>query len=287
MRRLCVSPDDGSRLADLVLDGIQIPAASPVDLGSWRRAIREGACDVQVRGYSHVFVPTAGDGATTTGARDIGTLPDALRTQARMAHPDQLLGTRQQSTPRGGDLARHFGGCKRVLRKLGGILRHPGPERQIAQLTGQSRDRRRYTEDDIGPLGSRLRVCDGRSLIGPRLIISQRNEQQAVGLMFAAQSFAKIFRSAEADLEIAQSAGLEIVSASHDRVSRQMRDQGASNRPDLADGARCGFERNFQVDAGIRPEAITAGDTSTEDGALAIATGDLGISQLLGIDLFK
>ncbi|MFC0589605.1 FtsK/SpoIIIE domain-containing protein [Novosphingobium aquiterrae] len=60
-----------SRLADLVLDGIQIPAASPVDLGSWRRAIREGACDVQVRGYSHVFVPTAGDGASPTDVAPI------------------------------------------------------------------------------------------------------------------------------------------------------------------------------------------------------------------------
>ena len=61
-----------SRLADLVLDGIQIPAASPIDLSAWRRAIREGDCDVRVRGYSHVFVPTGGDAASPT---DVAPIP--------------------------------------------------------------------------------------------------------------------------------------------------------------------------------------------------------------------
>ena len=60
-----------SRLADLVLDGIQIPAASPIDLSAWRRAIREGDCDVKVRGYSHVFVPTGGDAASPTSVAPI------------------------------------------------------------------------------------------------------------------------------------------------------------------------------------------------------------------------
>lgn len=60
-----------SRLADLVLDGIQVPAASRVDLNAWRRAIRDGECDVRVRGYSHVFVPTAGDGASPTDVAPI------------------------------------------------------------------------------------------------------------------------------------------------------------------------------------------------------------------------
>ncbi|MER8513737.1 FtsK/SpoIIIE domain-containing protein [Mesorhizobium sp. M1060] len=55
-----------SRLGDLVLDGIQIPAASPVNLSEWRRAIREGQCDVRIKGYSHIFVPTPGDGPNPT-----------------------------------------------------------------------------------------------------------------------------------------------------------------------------------------------------------------------------
>jgi S-DNA-T family DNA segregation ATPase FtsK/SpoIIIE len=55
-----------SRLGDLILDGIQMPAASPINLSEWRRAVREGRCDIRLRGYSHVFVPTGGDGASPT-----------------------------------------------------------------------------------------------------------------------------------------------------------------------------------------------------------------------------
>jgi len=45
-----------ARLSDLILDGVQFPASAQIDLTAWRRAIREGACDIYVRGYSHVFV---------------------------------------------------------------------------------------------------------------------------------------------------------------------------------------------------------------------------------------
>ena len=45
-----------ARLSDLILDGIQIPASAGINLADWRRAIREGTCEVYVRGYSHVFV---------------------------------------------------------------------------------------------------------------------------------------------------------------------------------------------------------------------------------------
>ncbi len=60
-----------ARLGDLVLDGIQLPKASAIDLSEWRRAIREGRCDVRVSGYSHVFVPTHTDGITLTEATPI------------------------------------------------------------------------------------------------------------------------------------------------------------------------------------------------------------------------
>lgn len=55
-----------SRLGDLILDGIQIPSASPINLSEWRRAVRDGHCDIRLRGYSHVFVPTGGDGESPT-----------------------------------------------------------------------------------------------------------------------------------------------------------------------------------------------------------------------------
>ena len=45
-----------SRFSDLVLTGIHFPANAQLDLSQWRRSIREGKCDIYLRGYSHVFV---------------------------------------------------------------------------------------------------------------------------------------------------------------------------------------------------------------------------------------
>ncbi|MBK9132450.1 MAG: DNA translocase FtsK [Gammaproteobacteria bacterium] len=45
-----------ARLSDLILDGVQFPANARINLADWRRAIREGACEIAIRGYSHVFV---------------------------------------------------------------------------------------------------------------------------------------------------------------------------------------------------------------------------------------
>jgi S-DNA-T family DNA segregation ATPase FtsK/SpoIIIE len=45
-----------ARLSDLILDGIQFPASARINLADWRRAIREGVCEIAIRGYSHVFV---------------------------------------------------------------------------------------------------------------------------------------------------------------------------------------------------------------------------------------
>lgn len=51
-----------ARLSDLLLDGIPFPANAPIDLGRWRRAVREGTCDISIRGYSHVFVSSSSTG---------------------------------------------------------------------------------------------------------------------------------------------------------------------------------------------------------------------------------
>jgi S-DNA-T family DNA segregation ATPase FtsK/SpoIIIE len=45
-----------SRFSDLMLNGIQFPANSPIDLAAWRRAVRSGECGIHMRGYSHIFV---------------------------------------------------------------------------------------------------------------------------------------------------------------------------------------------------------------------------------------
>ena len=50
-----------SRFSDLILNGIHFPANSPIDLATWRRAVREGECDIHLRGYSHIFVSGPSD----------------------------------------------------------------------------------------------------------------------------------------------------------------------------------------------------------------------------------
>ena len=68
-----------ARLSDLVLDGIRLPAASGIDLGKWRRAIRDGRCEFDIRGYSHIFVPTAGDHADCTDVCEVPEAPNAFQ----------------------------------------------------------------------------------------------------------------------------------------------------------------------------------------------------------------
>jgi len=50
-----------SRFSDLMLNGIQFPANSPIDLSAWRKAVRSGECGIHMRGYSHVFVSGPSD----------------------------------------------------------------------------------------------------------------------------------------------------------------------------------------------------------------------------------
>ena len=50
-----------SRFSDLMLNGIQFPANSPIDLAVWRSAVRCGECGIHMRGYSHVFVSGPSD----------------------------------------------------------------------------------------------------------------------------------------------------------------------------------------------------------------------------------
>ncbi len=68
-----------ARLSDLVLDGIRLPAASSIDLGKWRRAIREGRCEFDIRGYSHIFVPTADDIADCTDVCEVPEAPNSFQ----------------------------------------------------------------------------------------------------------------------------------------------------------------------------------------------------------------
>jgi S-DNA-T family DNA segregation ATPase FtsK/SpoIIIE len=68
-----------SRLGDLMLDGIRLPAASGIDLGEWRRAMREGRCEIELKGSSHVFVPTATDGNDPTDVTEVPGIASAYQ----------------------------------------------------------------------------------------------------------------------------------------------------------------------------------------------------------------
>ncbi|RWJ04466.1 MAG: DNA translocase FtsK [Mesorhizobium sp.] len=64
-----------SRLGDLLLDGIQIPASSNVPLIEWRRRVRDGLAKIEIVGFSHVFVPTALDSASLTDFSEVNGTP--------------------------------------------------------------------------------------------------------------------------------------------------------------------------------------------------------------------
>ena len=62
-----------------MLDGIRIPAARGIDLGEWRRAMREGRCEVDLKGISHVFVPTSSDSEDPTTATEVADVRNAYQ----------------------------------------------------------------------------------------------------------------------------------------------------------------------------------------------------------------
>lgn len=55
------------RLSDLLVDGVRFPAGAKLDLPEWRRAIRDGPCDIELRGYSHMFVSGPADAPDPSG----------------------------------------------------------------------------------------------------------------------------------------------------------------------------------------------------------------------------
>ncbi len=68
-----------ARLSDLILDGIQLPASSKINLADWRRSIREGECEIYLRGYSHVFVAEPADGPDASDFSSVVGLDDSYQ----------------------------------------------------------------------------------------------------------------------------------------------------------------------------------------------------------------
>lgn len=68
-----------ARLSDLILDGVQFPASAGINLADWRRAIREGECEIYIRGYSHVFVSGPHDAADCSSFAEVAELQDSYQ----------------------------------------------------------------------------------------------------------------------------------------------------------------------------------------------------------------
>jgi DNA segregation ATPase FtsK/SpoIIIE, S-DNA-T family len=68
-----------ARVSDLILDGVEFPASANISLGDWRRAIREGECEIYVRGYSHIFVSGPSDGADCSSFGRVPNLDEAYQ----------------------------------------------------------------------------------------------------------------------------------------------------------------------------------------------------------------
>jgi S-DNA-T family DNA segregation ATPase FtsK/SpoIIIE len=68
-----------ARLSDLILDGVQFPASARMNLADWRRAVREGDCEIAVRGYSHIFVCDTNEAADCSSVTRVPDVEWALQ----------------------------------------------------------------------------------------------------------------------------------------------------------------------------------------------------------------
>ena len=68
-----------SRFSDLVLNGIQFPAYAPINLANWRHAIRDGECEIYLRGYSHIFVSGPTDTPECSDFTKVAGLEDSYQ----------------------------------------------------------------------------------------------------------------------------------------------------------------------------------------------------------------
>jgi DNA segregation ATPase FtsK/SpoIIIE, S-DNA-T family len=132
-----------SRLSDLILDGVRFPASSGIDMGRWRRAIREGNCEVRLRGYSHVFVSGPSDAGDLSDFASVSGVDSAYqevfsRAQVRELvlryfRDDDPMDVRKQST----DEENRAVWDKRLYRRLSGNT-VGGVELQTAQAEHQT-----------------------------------------------------------------------------------------------------------------------------------------------------
>jgi S-DNA-T family DNA segregation ATPase FtsK/SpoIIIE len=91
-----------ARLADLLLDGVEVAPTDGILLSKWRDAVRDGTANILLRGYSHVFVHRMSDGDRDPSERcEIGSVEGAWQeVYGRDAVRDLVLAYHDGKSPR-------------------------------------------------------------------------------------------------------------------------------------------------------------------------------------------
>ena len=157
-----------SRLSDLILDGIRFPASANLTLTNWRRAIREGECDIFVRGYSHVFVSGPSDAADSSDFVEVADLEDSYqevfgRTRVR----ELVMKYYAEQDPTG---VRDSGAVNDAWKRR--VYRQPSGRTAKASLPNE----KSYTGDENKPLTPETLAGNGETAKSTALVKGQEPE---------------------------------------------------------------------------------------------------------------
>ena len=88
-----------SRLSNLVMTGVYVPSDRMAQLAKWRDALREGNCEIFVRGYSHVFISGPSDSPECSDFSVVAELDDAYQEVFSRAKVRSLIFATKQVVP--------------------------------------------------------------------------------------------------------------------------------------------------------------------------------------------
>lgn len=163
-----------SRLGDLLLDGIQVPASSSVPLTEWRRLVRDGIAKIEIVGFSHVFVPTSLDTGTVTEFSEVPGIPASRQMVFGRAELKALLG-----------VYRANGSTHGLLTSIDPIYgRMPTPHGGDGSTLGGQRSSRPMspdpsTDSDEKPAAHQHSVANEEEKAAPALLFSAADQSVA------------------------------------------------------------------------------------------------------------
>jgi S-DNA-T family DNA segregation ATPase FtsK/SpoIIIE len=114
-----------ARFSDLLLAGIPYSASDPIDLVDLRRQVREGNCDIFLRGYSHVFISSA-EGSDVSEFVSVADCADSFQEVYSRAKTRLLLlayGAQQSPSPLRYSVAERHRVEKQVFKAVDGSAR--------------------------------------------------------------------------------------------------------------------------------------------------------------------